>query len=86
MAEFISTLGFFAAFLTTTALLPQFYKTWKTKKTRDISLYSYAELSLGTSLWMSYGILINSYPLIIANAVSLVFSSSILFMKLKYKK
>lgn len=40
---------------------------------------------IGFILWLIYGILKKDLPLILANSVTLVFSGTILFLKLKYK-
>ena len=81
----ITAIGLFAALLTTVAFLPQVIKTWKTKKTRDISFTMYIILVTGVFLWLIYGFLIKDLPLILANLVTLILASSILFLKIKYK-
>jgi len=42
-------------------------------------------LEFGLITWLIYGILINSLPIIAANTVSIVFMSTILYLKIKYK-
>lgn len=42
-------------------------------------------LEAGLITWLSYGILINSIPIIAANTVSIVFMTTILILKIKYK-
>lgn len=81
----IEIIGFIAAILTTSAGLPQLFKTIKTKKTRDISLKFLVVMNSGIFLWMIYGLLIKSWPLIIANGVTVVIWTVILFLKIKYK-
>ena len=81
----ITLLGFIAAFLTTIAFLPQVIKIWKTQRTRDISFIMYVVLVTGVSLWLVYGFLIKDLPLILANLVTLILVSSVLFFKLKHK-
>ena len=81
----ITTLGLLAALLTTVAFLPQVIKTWKTKKTRDISFIMYVILITGVFLWLVYGFLIKDLPLILANLVTLVLVSFILFLKIKHR-
>lgn len=74
--------GYFAAFLTTAAIVPQAYKSIKTKTTRDISLAMYVMLCAGIFLWLVYGLQQNDLPLIIANALTICFSSVILWIKI----
>ena len=81
----ITVVGLLAALLTTIAFLPQVIKIWKTQKTRDISLTMYATLITGVFLWLVYGFLIKDLPLIIANLVTLILVSSVLFLKIKFK-
>jgi len=78
-------IGFFAAFCTTIAFFPQALKVWKTKSTKDISLYMFIIFTVGVLSWLIYGISITDLPLILANAITLVFSLFILIYKIKYK-
>lgn len=83
-AFLIELIGFSAGFLTTIAGIPQAIKSWKTKSTKDLSLPMYVMIWIGVFLWLIYGILTNSLPLIAANSVTLLLISSILIMKLKF--
>ena len=80
----IEFLGLFAAILTTSAFLPQVYKTWKTKDVEGLSLAMYAVFFVGVLAWLAYGILINSFPVIIANALTAVSGGFLIYCKLKY--
>ena len=77
-------IGLLAGALTTIAFLPQAIKTWKTKSAKDISLGMYLIFCSGVILWLIYGILTSDLPVILANAVTLVFALSILYFKLLY--
>ena len=81
----IKYIGFFAAFCTTIAFLPQAIKVYKTKSTKDISLYMFIIFTLGVLSWLIYGIVLNDFPLILAYAVTLILSFFILIYKIKYK-
>lgn len=78
-----SYLGYFAAFCTTIAFIPQAVKVYKTKHTKDISLGMFSLLNLGFILWLWYGLLIQSYPIIIANAFTIVIAIYIFINKIK---
>ncbi len=82
---FLKYIGFIAAFCTTFAFLPQAVKVWKTKSTKDISLYMFIIFTTGVFSWLMYGIIISDLPIILANAVTLILSIFILIYKLKYK-
>ena len=85
MPGFITYLGLIAGTLTTIAFFPQVVKTWKTKKTEDISLVMFLILCLGIFLWLVYGLIIKDLPLILANGITFLFASIILIFKIKYK-
>ena len=77
--------GFFAAFCTTIAFLPQAFKVWKSNNTKDISLSMFIIFTIGVFSWLIYGILIYDLPIIIANSFTLIFSLFILFYIIKNK-
>lgn len=80
----IDTIGSVAAALTTLSFVPQALKTFKTRDVSGISLGMYTAFTLGVALWLVYGILIGAWPVIIANAVTLVLALAILVMKLRF--
>lgn len=80
----ITIIGFAAAILTTGSFLPQALKTIRTKDTSGISLFMYSLFALGTLLWFLFGLFSNNMPVMIANAVTLIFASIILVYKIKY--
>jgi MtN3 and saliva related transmembrane protein len=82
--ELVDFLGFLAAFLTTAAFLPQVLQIWKSKSTKDLSLPTLLTFIAGISIWLVYGLLLHSAPIIIANIITLILNLVILFFKLKY--
>ncbi|MBI2208632.1 SemiSWEET transporter [Candidatus Woesearchaeota archaeon] len=82
--NYVEILGFAAGICSTIAFLPQAIKTWKTKHTKDLSIGLFALITTGTFLWLVYGILINSLPLILANLFTFILASTILIFKLRY--
>jgi MtN3 and saliva related transmembrane protein len=77
-------IGYIAGTLTTVAYLAQVLRTLKHKSTKDISLSMYLMLCTGIAMWLVYGIFIHSWPVIIANAVTLALSGTVLVMKIKF--
>lgn len=77
-------LGLTAAAIITFAMAPQVIKIGKTKNTRDLSLGTFILVSSSLFLWFIYGILINSYPIIIGNAIGFLLNIYIVIMKIKY--
>jgi MtN3 and saliva related transmembrane protein len=80
----IDLLGIVAGALTTAAFVPQAWRVWKTRSTRDLSLPMYAIFTTGVALWLVYGIQIGSLPVVASNAVTLLLAAAVLAMKLKY--
>lgn len=76
--------GIVAATLTTVAFIPQAVKTWRSRHARDLSLGMFSLFTAGVLCWLLYGVLIGSWPIIIANAVTAGLAGSILFFKLRY--
>ena len=78
-------IGYFSAFLTTFAFVPQAYHSWKTRDLSGVSLPMYSIFSLGVLGWIVYGALIASWPIIVANSVTLVLACAVLCLKLKHR-
>lgn len=78
-------IGFVAACLTTFGFVPQVVKIFQTKDTSAISLGMYSMTVTGIGLWLIHGLMIEDLPLILANGISLVLTSTILVCKLIYK-
>ncbi|NDJ20878.1 hypothetical protein GS682_04305 [Nostoc sp. B(2019)] len=83
--DLLTILGLAAASLTTIAFLPQMFKTWQTKSAKDVSFIMLITFMSGLSLWLIYGIYLQSLPIILANSVTLVFNFIILWLKIKYR-
>ncbi len=75
-------LGYTAAVLTTLSFLPQATRIYRTKNTDAISFWMYSIFSAGVFLWLIYGVLIQAWPVVIANAITLLLSLWILWMKI----
>ena len=80
---FVEPMGFVAGTLTTAAFLPQVIKSFRSGSTRDISLIMWVMMNTGNFMWMVYGYLTNSMPLMLANAITLLLAGSILALKLR---
>ncbi len=83
-APFVEILGLAAATLTTLCWLPQAIRTIRTRDTRAISLITQCAFSAGVLLWLFYGLLIGSTPLMLANAITFVLVATILVLKIRY--
>lgn len=87
ITEFIGSelIGYMAATLTTVSFVPQALHSFKTKDVSGISLGMYSIFTLGIALWLTYGLLISAWPIVIANVITLALASLILALKLRYR-
>ena len=76
--------GIIAGTLTTIAFVPQVWRAWKTRSTSDISLGMYAVFTTGVAFWLAYGLMLEAWPIIIANLVTLVLAATVLALKLRH--
>lgn len=84
--EVSDMLGYLAGTLTTAALVPQVWRTFRTKDVSGISLRMYSIFTTGIAVWLAYGIFLKETPMMMANGVSLVLACAVLVMKLRYRK
>ena len=77
-------LGAVAGICTTGSFVPQLLKAWRAEGgTEAISKRMYVASTIAFGLWIAHGLLIGSVPIILFNALNLVFSSAILALKLR---
>ncbi|MEL6304698.1 MAG: SemiSWEET transporter [Bacteroidota bacterium] len=84
--ENIEIVGMLAAFLTTSAFVPQVYKAYRNKSAKDVSLTMYLVLLVGLLLWLYYGWHIESMAIIMANSVTAILVIFILTLKIIYER
>jgi MtN3 and saliva related transmembrane protein len=75
--------GYIAAFCTTVAYVPQAVKVYKTHHTKDISIGMFLIMVVGLFLWLLYGFMAGSKPIIWSNTVTIIVAGYILIMKIK---
>ncbi|MGQ9686171.1 MAG: SemiSWEET transporter [Thiobacillaceae bacterium] len=79
-------IGYPAAILTTAAFAPQAWHSWRTRDMGGISLLMYTLFTLGVALWCAYGVIIGSWPVIVANGITLVLAAWVLVLKVRSLK
>lgn len=77
-------LGYAAGALTAFTFLPQVLKTWKEKSAKDVSLYMFIIAFVNEIMWLVYGVMINNWVIILTNAVMLVMSGIMIWLKMRY--
>ncbi len=78
-------IGTIAAVCTTASFVPQVIKVYRTRHTKDLSLPMYVLFSLGVFIWMCYGFMTYSFPIILANGITFLLSIYVLIAKMRYK-
>ncbi|OQW88024.1 MAG: hypothetical protein BWK72_09720 [Rhodoferax ferrireducens] len=78
-------IGSLAAVLTTASFIPQAWHTFQTKDVRGISLGMYSVFTAGVAGWLVYGLLLQAWPIVISNLITLTLAAAILVMKLRYR-
>jgi MtN3 and saliva related transmembrane protein len=80
----INSLGTLAALCSMASFLPQVVKIWREKDASQVSLRMYAATVTGFALWIAYGALLKSWPLVGSNLVSLSLAMMVLVLKLRF--
>jgi len=76
----VSIIGTVAAVLTTSAMMPQAWKIFKTNEVSQLSLRTFTMATVGTFLWLIYGLMIIDTIIIWANAIG-VFVNGYIWIK-----
>ena len=82
--EFFTLVGFLAGTLTTLAFVPQVLHSFRTKSVDGISWAMLISFTVGVTLWLVYGLYLVSWPMIIANSVTLALVVPLIVMKVRY--
>ena len=77
-------LGIVAGTLTTISFVPQLLRIVRTRSAADISWGMFSVFAVGTILWVIWGVSQDAWPVIFANAVTLVLAAAIMILKWRY--
>ena len=80
----IEYFGYFAGFLTVASFLPQVIRTWQTRKTGDLHLGMFVLLVTASTLWVIYGVIIGSWPVILTNVGMFALNGALAVAKLRF--
>ena len=80
----IHYLGYFAGLLTVASFVPQVIRTWRTRHARDLSLGMFTLLVTASSLWIVYGAIIGSWPVILTNAGMVALNGALAVAKVRF--
>lgn len=82
----LDILGLAASIFTTSSQIPQVIRTYKTRDVSGISLSTYVIITIGLLLWLTYGLMKNDLPLIVANSTMVLLTIAIAIMKVVFEK
>lgn len=82
----INHLGFAAAVCTTSAFVPQVLLVWRQRGAPGVSTGMYLMFIAGVAMWLMYGLALGSWPVVMANALTLVLACAILGMKWYFER
>jgi len=74
-------IGFLATMFSALCYIPQIQRIRKTQSSKDISFWMFAIWIVGSTVWITYGIRVNRWPVILTNAINLVFRIWVLSYK-----
>ena len=75
-------LGYISTGIFTILLIPQVYKTTKTKSAKDISMVFLLLSESGCSLMIPYCVLLKLTPILISNIIMLILNSYLIIFKI----
>jgi MtN3 and saliva related transmembrane protein len=82
--DVVEIFGSIGAACTTLSFVPQVLQIWKTKSAKDVSLPMYLMFIVGVICWLVYGLMLNAWPIIIANVVTSMLALAVVIMKLRW--
>lgn len=77
--------GTAAAICSMTSFTPQIVKIWRERDASSVSLRMYVVTVTGFALWIAYGVLTHSWPVVGSNTVCLILSGVILGLKWRFR-
>ncbi|MCC7266832.1 MAG: SemiSWEET family sugar transporter [Caulobacteraceae bacterium] len=81
----VDAVGTGAALCSMASFTPQLVKIWRERDASSVSLRMYVVTVTGFCLWVAYGVLSKSWPIVVANAVCLMLSAAILVLKWRFE-
>lgn len=82
--DFREIFGLVAGALTTGGFIPQVFRVFRMRRAYEISFPFTILFLAGVILWLIYGILIGSFPIILWNLLSACLGGMLFFAKLRW--
>ena len=84
--EVSTYVGICAAICSVTSFLPQAWRIVKTRDTGAISAPMYGLTVIGFALWVTYGVFLGTWPIIVPNSICFLLATFILSMTLASRR
>jgi MtN3 and saliva related transmembrane protein len=81
-----AVIGYMAGFCTTLSFVPQVVRALRTRHTDDLAWGWLIVFEMGLALWLTYGVVLHDWPMILANSITIALCSSLMLMKVRYSK
>ena len=81
-----TALGMVAGLCTSFSFVPQVIKAWRQGDTEAISKRMYVTALASYGLWIVHGLMITSTPVILFNALNVIFAGIVLALKMRVLK
>jgi len=82
----VEALGLLAGVVGIVAWIPQIIQVWVHKRHDGLSLTTFAVVAIALSMWLIYGILVDSFAMIVANIMTLSVIGAVFFGVLRIRK
>ncbi|HEX6467282.1 MAG TPA: SemiSWEET transporter [Terriglobales bacterium] len=84
--DITNAIGFIAGIMTTAANVPQVLKTYRSRSGEGLSFRMLLILMIGLGLWIAYGIMSKSPPIVITNGAALLLVIALIAMKFRFDR
>lgn len=84
--DFFDMVGIIAGICTTSAVVPQLLKAFRTKEVKNVSIRMFIVLVIGFVLWIIYGLSRDDLPIILTNGLSLALNGLMILLILRFGK
>jgi len=83
-APLVNAVGTAAGLFSMASFVPQLIKIVRERRAEGVSLRTYLITVTGFVLWITYGVLLGSWPVAVSNSVNVLLSGAILILKWRY--
>lgn len=84
--QVIPVLGYVAAACSSTSMIPQLIKVWKSKSAKDLAWGTVFMVLFSSTLWLLYGASIRDGPICISSTITLSIVTCVAYLKVMYDR